>query len=284
MDYSKYMKYFNRSIKEYKEREVSKEEVDEILEEVKQEIDKMIQNKEKNELAICLQYLSGVHLELNAKNKIINGDTAAWILIEKKIFWLAQIIKSVPNSRDVHDWCLGGLIGLSLLWNHHDIAELVTEYATKMFLKDKDYYSEYKTHHVFMASLFHRWKTGEMPEVFNFLPDDHVYSRLMDNWHHPEIMEELLYEICDFHIYSASDTSRKSREILSFDHIPYDYSCIKLLRDKEGLDTPVIEHPLLQTSLSQIPKERPGYDPETDEILQYVLKNEKVPYWQRIIR
>ncbi|WP_010503808.1 hypothetical protein [Paenibacillus elgii] len=284
MDYSKYMKYFNRAIKDYQQEEISEEEVQEILDEVRTDIDEMIQNKEKDELVLCLRNLIGVHLEQNAKNKILNGEAEAWSLMEKQIFWLAQIIKSVPNSGKVVDWQLGGLIGLSLLWNHSDIAELVTEYAAKMFSKDPDYYSENKTHHVFMACLSHKWKTGEMPELFKILPQDNVYVRLMNNWHSSENLKELLYEVCDFHIYSASDTPQKSKEILSFVYIPYDYYCIRLVRDKEGLDTPNIEHPLLQNPLGQIPKDRPGYDPESDEILQYVLKNEKVPDWQRIIR
>lgn len=166
MDYSKFMKYFYRNIKEYTQKVITEEEVQEILDEVKKDIDEMIQNKEKNELVLCLRNLIGVHLEQNAKNKILNGEAAAWSLMEKQIFWLAQIIKSVPNSGKVVDWQLGGLIGLSLLWNHNDIAELVTEYATKIFSKDPDYYSENKTHHVFMACLSHKWKTGEMPELF----------------------------------------------------------------------------------------------------------------------
>ncbi|XOK58292.1 hypothetical protein ACJ7K1_16975 [Paenibacillus elgii] len=284
MDYSKYMKYFNRAIKDYQQEEISEEEVQEILDEVRTDIDEMIQNKEKNELALCLGNLYGVHLELNAKNKILNADAAAWILIEKQICWLAQIIKSVPNSKEVIDWQLGGIIGFSLIWNYNDIAELVTEYATKMFSKDPEYYSENKTHHVFMACLSHKWKTGEMPELFNILPQDNIYVRLMNNWHSSENLRDLLYEVCDFHIYSASETPQKSKEIFAFDYIPYDYYCIKLVRDKEGLETPSIEHPLLQNPLGQIPNDRPGYDPESDEILQYVLKNEKVPDWQRIIR
>ncbi|WP_025850378.1 hypothetical protein [Paenibacillus ehimensis] len=284
MDYSKYMKYFNREIKSYKQHEISEERIQEILDAVIKDIDKNIQNKKMNELALSLGFLMGVHLEENAKNKILNGEISAWVLIEKQIFWLAQAIKSVPNSGNVVDWELGGLIGLSLLWNHYDITELVTEYASKMFSKDPEYYSENKTHHVFMACLSHKWKTGEMPELFKILSLDNVYVRLMDNWHNSENLKELLYEVCDFHIYSASDTPQKSKEILSFAYIPYDYYCIKLLRDKEGLDTPNIEHPLLQNPLGQIPIDRPGYDPESDEILQYVLKNEKVPDWQRIIR
>lgn len=284
MNYSKYMKYFRRAMKSYRKEAISEEEVQECLEEVKTEIDEMIQNQEKNELALCLQYSIGVHLERNAKNKIINKEPSAWLLIEKQIFWFAQIMKSVPNSGRVTDSHVGGLIGLSLLWNHENIAERATEYARKMFMKDPDYYAENKTHHVFMACLFEKWKQGEMSELLHILPEDHVYRRLMTNWKHTEKISDLLYEVCDYHIYSASDTPLKSDEIDSFVYIPYDYYCIKLLRDKEGLDTPAIDHPLLQTPLGQIPKDRPGYNPEMDEILQYVVKNEKVPDWQRVIR
>ncbi|MNZ43859.1 hypothetical protein D3C78_614720 [compost metagenome] len=283
MDYSKYLKYLNREIKSLKKEEVLEESAQEIRSKIKNDIDNMIRNKEKNNLSLRLKYLIGVHLEQNAKNRILNGQ-AAWELLEKEVFWLTQIIKSVPQSEKVSDRELGGLIGLSLLWNHEEVGELATKYAINMFSKEKEYYSEEKTHHVFMACLFHKWKTGEMPPLFDILPEDHVYQRLMKNWHNPEKLSDLLYEVCDFHIYSASDTPNKSNEILLFDYIPYDYFCIKLVRDKEGLETPSIEHPLLQTALADIPTSSPGYNPADDEILQYVLQNEKVPDWQRIIR
>ncbi|EHS57789.1 hypothetical protein [Paenibacillus sp. Aloe-11] len=284
MDYSMYIKYFNRAIKEYKETIIPQEEIEEILLDVKEDIDEKIMDKERNELALALGYLIGVHLEQNAKNKIFNGEAEAWKLIEKQIIWLTQIIKSVPNSGRVSAWQLGGLIGLSVLWNYEDIAELTYEYANKLFAKDLEFYAENKTHHVFMTCLYHKWKTGQMPPLFDILPEDHVYQRLLKHWNDSEKLEELLYEVCDFHIYSASDTPKKSKEILSFVHIPYDIYCIQMIREQEGLETPSIKHPLLQTALGHIPKERPGYDVDADEILQYVLQHEKVPDWQRIIR
>ncbi|WP_334072021.1 hypothetical protein [Paenibacillus sp. A14] len=98
------------------------------------------------------------------------------------------------------------------------------------------------------------------------------------------MINELLYEVCEYRIYSLNDTPQKSVEILLFSCIPYDYFSIKILREKEGLSTPIIEHPLLQTKLAEIPKDKPGYNPDEDEVLQYVLQNEKVPDWQRVMR
>lgn len=135
-----------------------------------------------------------------------------------------------------------------------------------------------------MTCLYHYWKTGEMPELFNILPEDHIYQKLMRSWNETNNFAEHLYELCNFHIYSLSDTPDKSSEILSFDCIPYDYYCIRIIREKEGLDTPYLEHPLLQTPLAEIPREKPGYKLEEDEILQFVIQNEKVPDSQRIIR
>ncbi|TVY02071.1 hypothetical protein [Cohnella terricola] len=283
MDHTMNLKYFNRALRKYKKHVISEEQVQEILDEIKNDIDEKIQNKDKNDLVLCLRNAIGVHLEQNAKTKILNGE-AAWELIEQEVFWLIQAIKSVPASKEVSARELGGLIGLSLLWDHQEIAELIYLYASNMLSKDREYYSEEKTHHVFMTCLYYKWKTGEMPPLFDILPEDHIYQRLMKNWYQTDQLAELLYEVCEFHIYSASDTPEKNNEILLFDHIPYDYYCIKLVREKEGLETPNIEHPLLQTALANIPTSSPGYNPETDEILQYVLRNEKVPDWQRIIR
>lgn len=281
---NKYWKYFNRSIKEYKKRVVSDEEVKEILDDRMKEMKGLIEKNERNRLADRLKILIGVHLEMNAKNRILNGETSAWILLEQQLFWLNQMVKSNPSGRNVSDRQIGGLIGLSLLWGYEDIAELTYKYATNMFMKDQNFYSENKTHHVFMTCLYHKWKTGKMPELFKILPEEHVYQKLMRSWNDTNDFGEHLHELCDFHIYSLSDTPDKSCEILSFDCIPYDYYCIQLIREKEGIATPNIEHPLLQTSLAEIPKDKPGYKLDEDEILQFVIQNEKVPDSQRIIR
>lgn len=280
----KYWKYFDRAIKDYKKRVISDEEVKEILDNRMAEMKDLIQKNERNRLADRLKMGIGVHLEMNAKNRILNGESSAWILLEQQLFWLVQMIKSNPSRRSVSGSQIGGLIGLSLLWDYEEIAELTYKYATNMFMKDRDFYSENKTHHVFMTCLYHYWKTGEMPELLNVLPEDHIYQKLMRSWNETHNFAEHLYELCNFHIYSLSDTPDKSSEILSFDCIPYDYYCIRTIREKEGLDTPYIEHPLLQTPLAEIPQEKPGYKLEDDEILQFVIQNEKVPDSQRIIR
>ncbi|MGE7953518.1 hypothetical protein [Lysinibacillus xylanilyticus] len=281
---NKYWKYFNRVMKDYKKRVILDEEVKEILDDRMKEMKDLIQKNERNCLAESLGLLISVHLEMNAKNRILNGEPSAWILLEQQLFWLNQMIKSNPSERNVSDREIGGLIGLSLLWGYEEIAALTYKYSTNMFTKDRDFYSENKTHHVFMTCLYHYWKTGEMPELFNILPEDHVYQKLMSGWNDTNNFGEHLYELCDFHIYSLSDTPDKSSEILSFDCIPYDYYCIQLIREKEGLATPSIEHPLLQTPLAEIPKDKPGYKLEEDEILQFVIQNEKVPDLQRLIR
>lgn len=284
MNGKKYWKYFDCIIKDYKKRVISDEEVKEILDNRMAEMKDLIQKNENNRLADRLKMGIGVHLEMNAKNRILNGESSAWILLEQQLFWLNQMIKSNPSRRSVSGSQIGGLIGLSLLWDYEEIAELTYKYATNMFMKDRDFYSENKTHHVFMTCLYHYWKTGEMPELFNVLPEEHIYQKLMRSWNETHNFAEHLYELCNFHIYSLSDTPDKSSEILSFDCIPYDYYCIRTIREKEGLDTPYIEHPLLQTSLAEIPQEKPGYKLEDDEILQFVIQNEKVPDSQRIIR
>ncbi|WP_346234455.1 hypothetical protein MKY04_12195 [Lysinibacillus telephonicus] len=160
---NKYWKYFNRSIKEYKKNVISDEEVKEILDERLNEMKDLMQKNEANHLADSLGFLVGVHLEMNAKNRILNGESSAWILLEQQLFWLVQMIKSNPSRGDVSDRQIGGLIGLSLLWGYEDIAEITYKYATNMFMKDPGFYSENKTHHVFMTCLYHKWKTGEMP-------------------------------------------------------------------------------------------------------------------------
>jgi len=281
---NKYWKYFDRAMKEYKKQVISDEEVKEIRDARLNEMKDLFEKNERNRLAERLGLLIGVHLEMNAKHRILNGEPSGWILLEQQLFWLFQMIKSNPSREDVSAREIGGLIGLSLLWGYEDIAELTYKYATNMFMKDRDFYAENKTHHVFMTCLYHKWKTGEMSELFTILPEDHVYQKLMRNWNDTNHFGEHLYELCNFHIYSLSDTPHKLSEILSFDCIPYDYYCIQFIREKEGLATPNIEHPLLQTPLAEIPKDKPGYNIDDDEILQFVIQNEKVPDSQRMIR
>lgn len=270
-----YTAYLKKELNSFKKETISDEEVQESLDMVVSEINKRLAEKRKSNLSECLSFDIGIHLDKNAKNKILNGDKSAWVLIEKQTYWEGYIIPHSPDSYYIDSRTFGGTIGMAMLWGYDEIAATISAFAEKWFLKDKERYQKEQAIHVFMASLFYKYRDGKMPEFFQLIPPDHIYQRLMAAWQDESMIGDLLSEACDYHLLSTMDNADKSLEILSFDLIPFDIRAIELVRKKEGLSTPTIDHPLLKTPLADIPAERPGYDPATDEVFQLVARNEK---------
>ena len=273
MNYNKFLK---KETDKLKKDPLPEEDIQEYKAMVVDEINSKVASNERKGLAESLGLAIGVHLDTNAKHRILNGDNSAWVLIEQQTYWMAHIIEKVPGSIHMDSRNYGGILGMSMLWGYDDLAALIAADAERAFQKDREKFERAQAIHVFMASLYRKYKDGTIPEYFSILPPDHIYQRLIASWQDEAAYAKLMPEVCDYHLYSAYDDGKnKMLEILTFDLIPFDIRTIELVRKKEGLPTPAIDHPLLKTPLADIPAQRPGYDPASDEILQLVLKNEK---------
>lgn len=110
-----------------------------------------------------------------------------------------------------------------------DLSKLSRAYFQLIFESNKDKYTQKETHHLFMAILYDLYNTKEInQELYAILPEQNVYKKLIDHWYSTDekMLKELLYEICDFHIYSSLDLKNKFSEILTMNYIAYDVRLI----------------------------------------------------------
>lgn len=107
---------------------------------------------------------------------------------------------------------------MSVLWNREDLAKLSRAYFRLLFEEDKEKYKHTETYHLFMAILYALYDTKEVDkELLTVLPENSIYRRFLDQWDTTDesLLKDLLFEICDFHIYSSLDLKDKFSELFS---------------------------------------------------------------------
>jgi hypothetical protein len=122
----------------------------------------------------------------------------------------------------------------------------------------------------FMLRLHQKQETFDLPEELE-QRDLGPYAGVLAHWDAPERLAEVLDGVCEYHCANMVDSGRKDRapEFYHppFDLLPCEVLGIYALRQKLGLETPAIDHPLLATPLASVPVV-PGFI--TDEVLTRV--------------
>jgi hypothetical protein len=108
------------------------------------------------------------------------------------------------------------------------------------------------------------------------LPDDLMqrdlgpYAKVLEHWDTPDQLADAIYDVCDYHCRNMEDTGGDWDP--EFDHPPFDLLPCEILaiyamRQKLGLTTPKVEHPLLATPLVNL---TPDPTSGTDDVLSRV--------------
>jgi hypothetical protein len=104
--------------------------------------------------------------------------------------------------------------------------------------------------------------------------DDPLLSALLEQWRTPDPanIAQLLLAACDRHTHHAKHTSERSDPdfpTAAWWYDPFEIVSVLYLRKLEGLDNPVLDHPLLATPIGMLPDIVPKY---SDELLDAVIK------------
>jgi hypothetical protein len=82
------------------------------------------------------------------------------------------------------------------------------------------------------------------------------YAHVFDAWEQPETMERVLSEICDYHCHNLEQASNRGPRppfaSPPFDLVPYEVLVIYKLRERQGLETPEIDHPLMKLATASL--------------------------------
>lgn len=277
MEHKKIISEFKKQINKTKKEGVSQEEINQYYDLIKQSIQDDIKDGFKETIARNLTLGIGVHSGEYPKHLILNDEKEGWKYITRYLLWQQHILEKLFTYKEVTSRSVGCIIGLAVLWNMKDLAKLSREYFQLIFEEDKKKYKQKETHHLFLAILYDLNETKEInQELYSALPEENIYKKFLDNWSTTDekLLGELLFELCDFHIYSSLDLKDKFSEILSLNYIPYEIRLIEKIRKKQQLLNVKIDHPLMETQLADIPEVPYEWDLSKDEVYQFLIKRE----------
>ncbi|EJL74243.1 hypothetical protein [Chryseobacterium populi] len=277
MEHKKLINEFKKQINQIKKEGVSQEEINQYYDLIRQSIQDDIKDGFKETIARNLTLGIGIHAGEYPKHLILNDQKEGWKYITRYLLWQQHILQKLFTYKEVTPRSVGCIIGLSLFWNMNDLAKLSREYFKLLFEDDKEKYKQKETHHLFMAILYDLNETKEInQELYSALPEENIYKKFLDNWISTDkkIVGDLLFEMCDFHIYSSLDLRDKFSEILSLNYIPYEIKLIEKIRSEQGLVNVKTDHPLLETKLAEIPENQYEWDLSKDEVYQFLIRRE----------
>lgn len=277
MDHKKIISHFKKQINQTSNKGVSLGEIDEYFDLIKQSIQEDIKDGFKETIARNLTLGIGTHSGEYPKHLILCGEKSGWKYITRYLLWQQHILEKHFIYKEVTSRSVGCIIGLSVLWNMTNLAKLAREYFQLLFEENKQKYKQRETHHLFIAILYDLKETKKInQELYTVLPDESIYKTFLDNWKSTDgkLVGNLLFELCDFHVYSSLDLKEKFSEILSLSYIPYEIKLIENIRSDQGIPNVKIDHPLLETPLAEIPEAAYEWDLSQDEVYQFLIKRE----------
>lgn len=96
-----------------------------------------------------------------------------------------------------------------------------------------------------------------------------IYQKVIDHWHQPEELAPILLALCDYHCQQMKDNGKDwyaEFQDPPFDLLPSEIVAIYQVREQLGLDTPKVQHPLLDTPMVALDK----LVFDEDEIIQQI--------------
>lgn len=99
-----------------------------------------------------------------------------------------------------------------------------------------------------------------------------VYKTIFDRWNDSAELQKALLYVADYHVENLKDKgAQRFGEFARppVDIFPAELVAIQRVRERLGLETPAIDHPLMKTPFANPPKD---LRPEPDELLTQVLK------------
>ena len=277
LEHKKLAADFKKRLQKLAKDGVSQAEITQYFDLIKESIQDDIKSGFKDGIARNLTLGIGVHAGDYPKYLILGGKAEGWQYITRYLLWQQHILQKLFVQKEVTPRSVGCIIGLSLLWGMDDLAKLSRDYFQLLFTEDAKKYQSKETHHLFMAILYDLHMTGAVnAELAAVLPKDEPYAAFLAEWATTDEtrLGELLFALCDFHLYGAMDMKGKFSEILSLNDIPYEIRLIERIRAAKGLANVTVAHPLLETKLAGIPETKPEWDLAKDDVYQFLIRRE----------
>lgn len=220
--------------------------------------------------------------------EILDGNPAAWAEIHKAVtyrYWFLKIrLKAClfgspggPEGKDAvtlgNDIPRAGcLLCYSIVTANQEIRSCAKDALLTMEIVPGAVNEELwrmRVFEPFALQLLKRLEAFELPQPLQDR-DLGVYGSVFENWETTDALASSISDICDYHCRNLEDTYGDwdpEFDESPFDLVPWEVLAIQVVREKSGLTTPTVDHPLLATPLCAV---KPPDKPYMDETLERV--------------
>ncbi|WP_223556365.1 hypothetical protein [Lysinibacillus sphaericus] len=231
-----------------------------------------------------------------AKNLLFLGNDKCWKFFERTAQFFAYGYTGGGSFPFIDP--IAPLLNYALYVERIDLIELLLTKAVadlerdeyknnKEYIKQKVYPSTYLTH--FLIE-----KLGipnpVKDKVMQYGDGLGIYERIVAEWDHQfnEIEEEYWNSLCEYHLngIGVTGTKRKDEEFLFFGLVPMELINLFKVRQKLGLDVPVIKHELFSTPMATYPTIPTGYNSDLDvkfQLVERTMKDAKIYTFEEIV-
>lgn len=223
--------------------------------------------------------LSGIphSTHIKAKALLFQGDDECWKYFERTaVFW------TYGHLRDKWIDHLKGAYEYALYIERRDLVDRLIDISLSYLTDDRNLSNnEFKRQRVYPSTqlvhfLIEKW-LGYNPAkelILKYGDGYGVYQKIIDNWEDFSKIERGYWdELCEYHLNRIGlqqGEKWENEEFLDSELIPMELINLIKVRQKLGLDIPIINNPLFDTNMARMPIIPTGYNEKNDIIFVLV--------------
>lgn len=248
------------------------------------------------------RYKADTVLALAPDNPLWLSDLAHWaryyqVGVGSLFFWHYQfnILSQKFERKDLCMFCMEYaaqmLAVMALLgWRDATVYQGYLAHAAlnRNYQLELQYREEHRRAQAFMLRLFADW-VGDVSHAWpDYAYDEPIYETLLQYWRtpNPDDLVPCLLAACDRHTHQTQKDSLK--KFFDFRNVgltrtPIEILLLFRLREWEGLENPILDHPLMASPFGKLPPEQPI--PPLDDLMSAVLKRarEDWPHYDEVL-
>lgn len=206
--------------------------------------------------------------------KVLEGDDTGWVDVGRSLhykYWALRIkVKISVNTQFLRvgrPWglsigemdLLSNLLCAAVVARADNVREKLHDAVWFLKQTQPQDYADHMRSRVFEPfALWLSQPTIDTAVRVESSADVNVYQAVADAWQDPVAIESALQAVCDYHCTHMSYTKKKAKNdwklefsVAPFELMPVDVLAIYAVRERLGLQTPIVDHPLTKLPLAR---------------------------------